>query len=263
MAALDPPGEAVAPGGLGHVPQRPVAEIEAFVDMQVEIERTLGGEAENVVQNVVYIGDHEDHRADKAARFADQVDDRVAFAVPVLLDHQQVDALNVDPAAPLLAQFAEHAPCRRRLPGRGLQMGADGARSVRVGAAEAELHPGAKVVGRPVGVAVVRHGLRGGAERAVGVPARGSRCGRCPRWVWMSAKQGQTCPPSRSRSPGSTFPAGRRMPAMRPSAMEMSTFASPSASTSRSASESAIRARGARAVPQCKCRHGRHFRMPR
>ena len=137
-------------------------------------------------------------------------------------------------------------------------MGADGAGSVRVGAAEPELHPGAEVAGRPVGVAVVRHGLRGGPERAVGI----RRAGPDMADVEMGVDVGKTRP---------------HLPAVDIAVAGLDISGGPRDVGYATVRDGNVDSRetlgidlevgigvgnqGARhaRVPQCKCRHGRHF----
>ena len=81
--------------------------------------------------------------------------------------------LQVDAAGPALAHFREDRPARPVLRRRRIEVGAHQRRAVGVGGAEREIHAPRDVVGAPVLLAVVLHGIERAGECAVGIgPAR-------------------------------------------------------------------------------------------
>ena len=164
MPALDTAGVFVALRGLGNVAKRFVALVDALIDMQIEVQRTLRGESKDVVEHVVNVGNHEQYGADDPTGFGDEVNDCVALAVAKLFDHQEIDAFQIDAAAPILAQLAEHAPARCRLILRRLQMCPYRPGSVRIAGSKPKLHAGAEVGGGPARIAVAGNRIDSGPQ---------------------------------------------------------------------------------------------------
>ena len=72
-----------------------------------------------------------------------------------MVDGEQRRSLKVDPAAPALARLSQNRPTDSRLRADAVDMGANGRRPVREGAAQAELHARSDVGGAPVGRTVL------------------------------------------------------------------------------------------------------------
>ena len=72
-----------------------------------------------------------------------------------MVDGEQGRRLEVDPAPPALSRFGQDRPTDSRLWADAVDMGANGRRPVRVGAAQAELHARGDVGGAPVGGTVL------------------------------------------------------------------------------------------------------------
>ena len=66
------------------------------------------------------------------------------------LDAEKRRRLQLDPAAPALARFGENRPTNARLRADAVDVGANGGRPVRVGAAQAEFHACGDIGGGPV-----------------------------------------------------------------------------------------------------------------
>src|ERR1700688_963963 len=85
-----------------------------------------------------------------------------------MVDGEERRRLDVDPAAPALSRFSQSRPTDFSLWADAVDMGANGRRPVRVGAAQAELHARSDVGGAPVGGTV----LDRRRERARKIPDR-------------------------------------------------------------------------------------------
>src|ERR1700722_5227482 len=86
-----------------------------------------------------------------------------------MIDGKKGRCLEVDPAAPMCSRFGQDGPTDSRLWADAVDMCANGRRPVRIGAAQAEIHPRGHVGGAPV-------------RRAV-FDVRGHRAGEIPDWV--------------------------------------------------------------------------------
>src|ERR1700722_19021875 len=85
------------------------------------------------------------------------------------VDAEQWRSLQIDATAPSLACFREHWPRDRRLRPDAVDMCPDRTRSMRIGAAQGELHPRRHIWRAPVGGPVSGDGGKRGAKRSVGI----------------------------------------------------------------------------------------------
>ena len=90
-----------------------------------------------------------------------------------MVDGKQRRSLQLDPASPSFARLGEDRPADPRLRAEAVDMGADRARSPRIGAAQPEIHAPGDVDGAPMGLPILRHGLQRLGEGAgrIGRPA--------------------------------------------------------------------------------------------
>ena len=86
-----------------------------------------------------------------------------------MIDCEKGRRLEVDPAPPTCSRFGQDGPTDSRLWADAVDMGANGRRAVRIGAAQAELHARGHVGGGPIRGAVF--------------DVRGQRAGEIPDWV--------------------------------------------------------------------------------
>ena len=139
------------------------------------------------------------------------------------IDRKQRRGLQVDAAAPAFAHGGEHRPTDCGLRPDAVDMRADRARAVRIGAAQAELHAPRDVGGAPIGVAVGGDGVQRGGETSRRDWRRAARCGPCRDGCARRRKAAARCG-RRGRRRGSIAPAPRRPPArsraMRPSSID-------------------------------------------
>ncbi len=137
-----------------------------------------------------------------------------------LLDAEQAGCLKVDTAAPLSADLLEHRPGNVDLLANAVEMRADGAGSMRVCAAEREIHARPHIRRRPVRLPVAAGVLQPAHEGAIRIAPPRPDMALVEMGVHID-KAGRMMPPSRSSAPG--WPALGAMADMRPSAMLMST----------------------------------------
>ena len=109
------------------------------------------------------------HAAEQASRIRDQRSHPVAERVRQQVDRAQGDRLQVDPPAPVLAHLAQHLPASLGIVRIGIDMCKSGIRgdTVRIGAAQAEIHAPAQIRRGPVGPVGGGGGEAGVVECAV------------------------------------------------------------------------------------------------
>ncbi len=165
--------EAVAQRRVGNMFQAPDLRRAGLVDVQIDFEPARRGHLEQAVELEVDGGGHiAARRGDSAHDAAVPLDDIGDAAELGLVRHgdfgrEQGDGLQRDAILPFFARFGEDREGDRRLLAIGIDMRADGARAVCVGAAQRELHAFADVFGGPPRLAVFDDSLARAQDRTV------------------------------------------------------------------------------------------------
>ena len=130
--------------------------IGAFVDVEVKLPALALREFEEDAEPLMQIRRHAGHGAKDSGPVGveHRFDVGHVGRVRRKLDAEKGRRLEVDPAAPTCSRFGQDRPTDPRLRADAVDMGANGRRPVRVGAAQAELHPRGDVGGAPVRRAV-------------------------------------------------------------------------------------------------------------
>ena len=144
--------------GLGHVTQHLGARIAVLVDMQVDPDPVLGGDRELAVDDLREVGDHHREAAEgRGSVLYGNLRDRLRAGLGIKLGAGQGDGLQLDPAAPGLAQFLHEGVAHLRAVGPGVDVGADDAGPVRPGAAHREFRAALEVGPSPEDLVASQH----------------------------------------------------------------------------------------------------------
>ncbi len=123
--------------------------------MKVGAEVPCPGNGKEIIQPVDQVGHRIGHRAENTIAARDDIGDCLEGAAGTdLIDRQQAGGLQFDPVLPLFAHLAEHRPGNCVLWRQAVEMGADGAGSMRPGTFQRKFHAPRHVFGGPVGHAV-------------------------------------------------------------------------------------------------------------
>ena len=172
MADRDLAGEAMAQGRLGDVAQGTGGGVLGLVDVEIEVEAIIGGETEQRVQALVKLRQHIGDAAQDAVMCAQGCDDvRHMRTIGHVLDGEQRHRLQLDTAGPFFSHVGKDRPGNADLLADRIEMGADGRRAMRIGAAQREIHAGGDVGGRPIGFAIQGDVVERAEEGAVGIAA--------------------------------------------------------------------------------------------
>ena len=175
MADEHAAAEAVIDRSLSDRVERTRRRVRGFVDVKVEIAALARGEAKETIERFGKARRHVRHRAQdlRSMRLDHRLDLGHMALVEDMVDGEQRRSLQLDPPAPALARLGEHRPADPRLRAQAVDMGADRARSPRVGAAQPEIHAPGDVGGAPVGLPVLGDGRQRVGEGAgrIGRPA--------------------------------------------------------------------------------------------
>ncbi len=151
--------------------------------------------------------------------------------VEEFVDRDEADALQVDPARPLLAHRGEHRPRNAVLGRARVEVRADQRRAAGVGRAQGEIHARRDVLSVPPPFAVFGDRVEGAGKVPSGFGRRGQMW-PLSRWVCMSTNPGQTMPRSMSNFGAVVRRPGLSMRSTRPSFTVMSAVINPSPSAS-------------------------------
>ena len=208
--------------------------IGAFVDVEVKLPafalRELEEDAEPFMQIWRHAGDGAENPRPMSVEH--RLDVGHVRGVRRKLDGEKGRRLKVDPAPPTCSRFGQDGPTDSRLWADAVDMGANGRRAVRIGAAQAELHARGDVGGGPIRGAVFDVAASAPAKSPIGFRFR-RQIWPLSRWVCTSTNNGKTMRPdiaTSGASPKSTTPVGTIF-AIAPSSTRMSTIAKPSQSS--------------------------------
>ena len=141
--------------------------------MEVAIQVARPGKLEEEVELGLERLLHDRHQPEYPPMLGHEVGETGRRVAHEIERRDQAHRLQLDPPCPLFAHVAEDRPGDRRLRRDRIEMGADGARAVRVGSAQREVHAGGHIRGSPVGDPIGLHGLECAHERAVRVRSPG------------------------------------------------------------------------------------------